>query len=256
MNNWSQNFLDPWSHYWTIGEWSNQDHSYSHLFPAGRYRVILIKNDIFILSLQEVTGWFPQNMTFSIFSCRGLQCDSHKTWHFQSFPAGWYLVIPTKHDIFNLSHAGWYRVIPKKHDIFILSLHRLMQGDSHKTWRFHSFPADGYRVIPTKHDIFILSLHRLMQGDSHKTWHFHSFPLQVDTGWFQQNMTFSFFPYRWIQGDSYRTWHFHSFAAQVVTGWFLQNITFSFFPVGGYRVIPTEHDISPGRFLQKYSFSR
>ena len=177
-------------------------------FPTGGYRVISTKHDIFNLSLQVDTGWFPQNMTFSIFPCRGLQCDSHKTWHFQSFPAGWYLVIPTKHDIFNLSHAGWYRVIPKKHDIIILSLHRLIQGDSHKTWRFHSFPADGYRVIPTKHDIFILSLHRLMQGDSHKTWHFHSFPSQVDTGWFPENMKFSFFPF---------------------TGW--------------YRVIPAKHDI-------------
>ena len=91
LNNWYQNFLDPWSHYWTIGEWSNQGHSYSHLFPAGRYRVIPTKHDIFNLSLHRViptkqdifnlslqvdTGWFPQNMTFSIFPCRLIQGDS------------------------------------------------------------------------------------------------------------------------------------------------------------------------------------
>ena len=141
-------------------------------------------------------------MTSSFFPCRGLQGDSLKTWHFHSFPAG---------------VTGW----------FPLSM------------TFSFFPCTGwYRVIPTKHDIFILSLHRLIQGDSQKTWNFHSFPSQVDTGWFQQNMTFSCFPYRWKQGNSYRTWHFHFFPAQVVTGWFLQNITFSFFPVGGYIVIP------------------
>ena len=253
--------------------------------------MIPTKHDIFIFSLQGVTGWFPQNMTFSFFPWRGLQGDSHKTWHFQSFLAGWYRVIPTKHDIFNLSLQGvtvWFpqnmtfsifpcRLIPSdSHKTWHFQSFpcRLIQGDSLKTWHFHSFPAQVDTGWFPQNMTFSFFPCRWLQGDSYKTWYFHSFPSQVDAGWFPQNMTFSFFPFTgWYRvipakhdililslqvdtGDSYRTWHFHSFPAHVVTGWFLQNITFSFFPVGGYRVIPTEHDISPGRFLQKYSFSR
>ena len=135
--------------------------------------MIPTKHDVFIISLQVVTGWFLQNMTFSFFPF-----------------TGWYRVITAKHDILILSlqvDTGWFL----QNMIF-------PQTDFYKN--IHS--PGRYRVILIKNDIFILSLQvdtgwflqnmtfsRWVQDDSHITKH-----SQGVYRWFLQNMTFSLIP--------------------------------------------------------------